>query len=291
MDESHSGLAHRRVGDKTPIQVLHEFGAKTGRAPVYTLERADGEAHQPSFVYRLDVGDITCTGQGTSKKAAKHEAAEGVLKLLELDAENSPLHQRLENDVCSESNDQPNPVGILQELAMQRSWRLPEYVLCMEAGPPHKKEFTVICILETLTERGTGTSKKNAKKVAAEKMLEKLRSLSGSPEITWSPKPHVYLESLRNSKLETMSLLRRNTLSIPNTDYVQMMLELSQEHGFEVTYFDIAELTVNGQYQCLAELSTTPLTVCHGTGISCSNAHNDAAHSALQYIKIMTASK
>lgn len=51
------------------------------------------------------------------------------------------------------------------------------------------------------------------------------------------------------------------------------------------------ELTVNGQYQCLAELSTSPVTVCHGTGISCSNAHNDAAHSALQYIKIMAASK
>lgn len=51
------------------------------------------------------------------------------------------------------------------------------------------------------------------------------------------------------------------------------------------------ELTVNGQYQCLAELSTMPVTVCHGTGISCSNAHNDAAHSALQYIKILAGTK
>lgn len=47
------------------------------------------------------------------------------------------------------------------------------------------------------------------------------------------------------------------------------------------------ELTVNGMYQCLAELSTSPVVVCHGVGISCSNAHNAAAHSALQYIKIM----
>lgn len=88
-----------------------------------------------------------------------------------------------------------------------------------------------------------------------------------------------------------MSSLRRSPLSIPNTDYIQMMLDLSKEQGFEVTYFDIDELTVNGQYQCLAELSTSPVTVCHGTGISCSNAHNDAAHSALQYIKIMASSK
>lgn len=47
------------------------------------------------------------------------------------------------------------------------------------------------------------------------------------------------------------------------------------------------ELTVNGMYQCLAELSTLPVVVCHGVGMSCSNAHNAAAHSALQYIKIM----
>lgn len=47
------------------------------------------------------------------------------------------------------------------------------------------------------------------------------------------------------------------------------------------------EPTVNGMYQCLAELSTSPVVVCHGAGISCSSAHNAAAHSALQYIKIM----
>lgn len=47
------------------------------------------------------------------------------------------------------------------------------------------------------------------------------------------------------------------------------------------------EPTVNGMYQCLAELSTSPVVVCHGAGTSCSNAHNAAAHSALQYIKIM----
>ncbi len=50
------------------------------------------------------------------------------------------------------------------------------------------------------------------------------------------------------------------------------------------------ELTVNGQYQCLVELSTRPVTVCHGTGMTSSNAHNTAAHNALQYIK-MVASK
>uniref|UniRef100_A0A8C8DKI5 Protein kinase, interferon-inducible double stranded RNA dependent activator n=1 Tax=Oryzias sinensis TaxID=183150 RepID=A0A8C8DKI5_9TELE len=163
------------------------------------------------------------------------------------------------------------------ELALQRGWRLPEYTVLRETGPPHIREFTVTCRLE-----------KNHCKAAAEKMMAKLQSLSGCSEVTW---PSVRFDTIRSSTAEKINLLRRNPLSIPNMDYIQLMLELSLEQGFEVTYFDIDELTVNGQYQCLAELSTSPVTVCHGTGISCSNAHNDAAHSALQYIKIMVSSK
>lgn len=57
------------------------------------------------------------------------------------------------------------------------------------------------------------------------------------------PKPSVRFENLRNSMAEKISLLRRNPLSIPNTDYIQMMLDLSNEQGFEVTYFDIGKKT------------------------------------------------
>ncbi|XP_036966097.1 interferon-inducible double-stranded RNA-dependent protein kinase activator A homolog [Acanthopagrus latus] len=280
---------------KTPIQILHEYGTKTGNLPVYIMEKAEGEAHQPSFVFSVKVGDVSCTGQGPSKKAAKHLAAEAALNILHIDAGTVTVPVKSEraesNGDAAETNNHPNSVGILQELALQRGWRLPEYSVLLEAGPPHRREFTVTCRLESLAEKAVGNSKKAAKKAAAEKMVVRLRSLSGCSEITWTPKPSVRFENLRNSLSEKISLLRRNPLSIPNTDYIQMMLELSKEQGFEVTYFDIDELTVNGQYQCLAELSTSPVTVCHGTGISCSNAHNDAAHSALQYIKIMASIK
>lgn len=278
---------------KTPIQILHEYGTKGGNLPVYVMEKAEGEAHQPSFVFSVTIGDVSCTGQGPSKKAAKHRAAEAALSILNIDAGAVNVAGKPDNSngVAAETNNHPNSVGILQELALQRGWRLPEYTVLMEAGPPHKREFTVTCRMESLSEKALGNSKKAAKKAAAEKMVAKLQSLSGCSEITWTPQPSVRFENLRNSSAEKISLLRRNPLSIPNTDYIQMMLDLSKEQGFEVTYFDIDELTVNGQYQCLAELSTSPVTVCHGTGISCSNAHNDAAHSALQYIKIMASIK
>ncbi|KPP68121.1 hypothetical protein Z043_113224 [Scleropages formosus] len=276
---------------KTPIQILHEYGIKTGTVPAYTMEKAEGEAHQPNFVFNVAVGHISCTGQGPTKKAAKHQAAEAALKVLQTESGKSLHTVKVEDDgVSPEPVEQSNPVGILQELALQNGWRRPEYSVCMEVGPPHQREFTVTCRVESLLETGNGSSKKMAKRTAAEKMTAKLHSLSGYPDMLWA-KPRIRLDCLRSCTGEKISMLRRNPLSIPNTDYVQMMLELSQEQGFEVTYFDIEELTVSGQYQCLAELSTSPVAVCHGTGITCSNAHNDAAHSALQYVKIMASKK
>ncbi|XP_052004704.1 interferon-inducible double-stranded RNA-dependent protein kinase activator A homolog [Xyrauchen texanus] len=280
-------LAHPPVNcpDKTPIQILHEYGIKVGSAPKYELLRADGDAHQPCFRFSVTIEEISCKGEGSTKKAAKHEAAEAAIKLLKLDTQ--PNDQRRNNGISSEAGDVSNAVGILQELAMQRVWCLPEYVLCMESGPDHRKEFTIGCRLEGLEETGTGSSKKLARRAAAERMLGKLQSLSGSPEITWSPPSRVYMERLRHSVGENISVLKTTPLSMPNTDYIQMLLELSLEQGFQVTYMDIDELTVNGQYQCLVELSTRPVTVCHGSGMTSSNAHNTAAHNALQYIKMV----
>uniref|UniRef100_A0A9J7Y9Q3 Protein kinase, interferon-inducible double stranded RNA dependent activator n=2 Tax=Cyprinus carpio TaxID=7962 RepID=A0A9J7Y9Q3_CYPCA len=286
MADSHVTMAQQRCQEKTPVQILHEHGIKIGRAPVYELIQSDGDTHQPCFMLTVTIGEITCKGRGSTKKAAKHEAAEAALKLLKRDTQ--PNDQR--DGFSPEAGDTSNPVGVLQELAMHRVWCLPEYVVCMETGPDHMKEFTVACRLEGLEESGTGSSKKLARRAAAERMLGKLQSLSGSTEITWSPPSRVYVESLRQATGEKISLLRRTPLSLPNTDYIQMLLEISLELGFQVTYIDIDELTVNGQYQCLVELSTRPVTVCHGTGMTSSNAHNTAAHNALQYIK-MVASK
>ncbi|KAL7989826.1 hypothetical protein Chor_012492 [Crotalus horridus] len=67
---------------KTPISLLQEYGTRIGKTPVYDLLKAEGQAHQPNFTFRVTVGDISCTGQGPSKKAAKHKAAEVALRLL-----------------------------------------------------------------------------------------------------------------------------------------------------------------------------------------------------------------
>ncbi|XP_029788828.1 interferon-inducible double-stranded RNA-dependent protein kinase activator A isoform X1 [Suricata suricatta] len=281
---------------KTPIQVLHEYGMKTKNIPVYECERSDVQIHVPTFTFRVTVGDITCTGEGTSKKLAKHRAAEAAINILKANASICfAVPDPLMPDPSKQPKNQLNPIGSLQELAIHHGWRLPEYTLSQEGGPAHKREYTTICRLESFMETGKGASKKQAKRNAAEKFLAKFSNIS--------PENHISLtnvvghslgctwHSLRNSPGEKINLLKRSLLSIPNTDHIQLLSEIAKEQGFNITYLDIEELSANGQYQCLAELSTSPITVCHGSGISCGNAQSDAAHNALQYLKIIAERK
>ncbi|XP_028662062.2 interferon-inducible double-stranded RNA-dependent protein kinase activator A homolog [Erpetoichthys calabaricus] len=269
---------------KTPIQMLQEYGALSGTPPVFEMLRTEGPAHLPHFIFSVKIGDVTCSGQGSSKKAAKHNASEAALNILKGEAGVSFQVPKVEgSDSPKEQTNHSNIIGTLQEMAIQKGWRPPVYSATVEVGPAGTWQYSVTCRMETFEEIGNGRSKKEAKKLAAEKMVSKLKSLPECFDISGAK---FKWENLKNSAAEKISLLKRTPLSLPNANYEQMLSELAQEQGFEVLYLDIDELTVNGQYQCLAELSTVPVVLCHGTGISQGNAREDAAHNVLQYLKI-----
>uniref|UniRef100_A0A8C2R994 RISC-loading complex subunit TARBP2 n=2 Tax=Caprinae TaxID=9963 RepID=A0A8C2R994_CAPHI len=122
---------------KTPISLLQEYGTRIGKTPVYDLLKAEGQAHQPNFTFRVTVGDTSCTGQGPSKKAAKHKAAEVALKhlkggsMLEPSLEDSssfsPLDSSLPEDV---------PVFTAAAAATPVPSAVPTRSSPMEAQPP-----------------------------------------------------------------------------------------------------------------------------------------------------------
>jgi ribonuclease III len=63
----------------------------------------------------------------------------------------------------------------LQELCQERLKTLPEYRVVSEAGPDHRKEFTVeLSIRGEVCGRGTGRNKKEAEQRAAKEALQKL---------------------------------------------------------------------------------------------------------------------
>uniref|UniRef100_A0A2K6TPK7 RISC-loading complex subunit TARBP2 n=1 Tax=Saimiri boliviensis boliviensis TaxID=39432 RepID=A0A2K6TPK7_SAIBB len=333
---------------KTPISLLQEYGTRIGKTPVYDLLKAEGQAHQPNFTFRVTVGDTSCTGQGPSKKAAKHKAAEVALKhlkggsmlepALEDSSSFSPLDSSLPEDVpvftaaaaatpvpsvvltrsppmemqppVSPQQSECNPVGALQELVVQKGWRLPEYTVTQESGPAHRKEFTMTCRVERFIEIGSGTSKKLAKRNAAAKMLLRVHTVpldardgnevepdddhfsivsgQGSRALgcTW--------DSLRNSVGEKILSLRScslGSLGALGPACCRVLTELSEEQAFHVSYLDIEELSLSGLCQCLVELSTQPATVCHGSATTREAARGEAARRALQYLKIMAGSK
>ncbi|XP_030633015.1 RISC-loading complex subunit tarbp2 isoform X2 [Chanos chanos] len=317
---------------KTPISLLQEYGTRIGKTPVYDLLKAEGQAHQPNFTFRVSVGDISCTGQGPSKKAAKHKAAEAALKMLkggmmggmggngvggeELVGIDMPLEGECpQSELKSSSSTQQaecNPVGALQELVVQKGWRLPEYTVTQESGPAHRKEFTMTCRVERFVEIGSGTSKKLAKRNAAAKMLSRIHDVpvdlrssheAEAEDDTFTMHMGGRLEggkckgfgctwdSLRNSAGEKILQLRSHPLGLPDSNFCSLLHELSEEQRFDVSYLDLEERSLSGLCQCLVELSTQPITVCHGFAQSQDAARASAAHNALQYLKIMAGGK
>ena len=83
-------------------------------------------------------------------------------------------------------------------------------------------------------------------------------------------------------------LLQTTCLSAKDVNYVKFLQEIATEHQFEVTFVDIEERTFSGRHQCLVQLSTFPVAVCPGSGVNSTDAQSDAAHNALEYLKIMT---
>ncbi|XP_055648356.1 RISC-loading complex subunit TARBP2 isoform X2 [Falco peregrinus] len=303
---------------KTPISLLQEYGTRIGKTPGYDLLKAEGQAHQPNFTFRVTVGDISCTGQGPSKKAAKHKAAEVALKLLkggdmlEPTAPEEPRGTPLEMKTpVSPPQSECNPVGALQELVVQKGWRLPEYTVTQESGPAHRKEFTMTCRVERFVEIGSGTSKKLAKRNAAAKMLVRIHNVPMEPregseaeveedqfsmacprlEGLRGRAPGCTWDSLRNSAGEKIVQLRSHPLAPMGAGACALLQELSEEQSFAISYLDIDALSLSGLHQCLVELSTQPATVCHGAAPSRDGARSQAARNALQYLRIMAGGK
>ena len=214
-----------------------------------------------------------------------------------------------------------NPIGWLQEMCMSRRWPPPTYETETEVGLPHERLFTIACSILNYREVGKGKSKKIAKRLAAHKMWTRLQEdpldhnqivdamrseLEGDnrncgqyygdlkdisvPTLTsqHSSKVSQFHKTLKNSTGKKLLKLQKTCLKGPSIDYVKLLSEIANENQFEVTYVDIEEKTFNNLCQCLVQLSTLPVGVCHGSGPTAADAQREAAQNALEYLKIMT---
>lgn len=318
---------------KTPISFLQEYATKHAVTPQYDLIANEGAVHEPTFIMRVTVGEnTTATGKGSSKKKAKHAAAQNALNLLlgGVSAPNGSEETEVKEAVSPTSSgktkedDGGNPIGELQEFTQKKLLKPPIYEFITEQGPPHAREFICNIKLGKYVDKGTGRSKKTAKRTAAANMLAQLKSVSHDKEsskqledsdeeedIALGFEPSSSYSGLKKPKTaQSNSVSPQSALEIqrfyekvmtaggkqvrgqgqaltPPTNYCQMLQEIAEVQRFEVQYFDIKDDSAIGMNQCLVQLSTAPVAVCQGTGPIMDEAHANAAHNALQYLRIM----
>ncbi|XP_062546654.1 interferon-inducible double-stranded RNA-dependent protein kinase activator A homolog isoform X1 [Armigeres subalbatus] len=312
---------------KTPISVLQELLSRRGITPQYDLIQVEGAVHEPTFRYRVSYQDKDAMGTGKSKKEAKHAAAKALIDKLAGnafgDSTTTGLNIKAEAGVDGDDEPAGNPIGWLQEMCMARRWPPPTYETEMEVGLPHERQFTIACAVLKYREVGKGKSKKIAKRQAAQRMWQRLQdqplepnqiiqmldeegneelkaaSISGRfaglkdariPSLTTGhgQKVSQFHKALKARSGESLRQLQFTCLADRSIDFVQMLHEIASEQRFEVTYVDIDEKTLTDRFQCLVQLSTLPVAVCHGSGNTAKEAQTAAARNSLEYLKIMT---
>lgn len=284
---------------KTPVSILQELLSRRGITPGYELVQIEGAIHEPTFRFRVSFKDkdtpFTAMGAGRSKKEAKHAAARALIdKLIGAQLPESPSSSagpsvtgltvagsggdgNANATGGGDASDKTvgNPIGWLQEMCMQRRWPPPSYETETEVGLPHERLFTIACSILNYREMGKGKSKKIAKRLAAHRMWMRLQETPiDSGKIS---------DSICGELEGEKTCLKNNKI-----DYIKLLGEIATENQFEVTYVDIEEKTFSGQFQCLVQLSTLPVGVCHGSGPTAADAQRHAAQNALEYLKIMT---
>jgi len=301
--------------ETNPVGALQERFQSRGITPTYRVVQAEGASHAPTFSFQVILGELTSTGTGSSKKQAKHAAARAMLDKLDGRVPAQDGQQPLPPVPEANGSQAPgNTVGGLQELCVKNGFPMPTYSVGVVAGQPHQRNFAITCTVGKMKENGGGGSKKDAKREAAQKMIDKLKSLgpTGPEQVgELSPEDEEIMTKMANVKIETLTTeasekvaafyknlqnangkylakLHVTSLKSRTTDYQTMLEEISKEQKFEVTYVEVDEKTEEGESQCLVQISTLPVAVCYAVGKDYTKAKADAARITLNYLKMMT---
>jgi len=216
-----------------------------------------------------------------------------------------------------------NKIGMLQEFCVTKGLPMPVYEVQHVGGQPHQRIFTIGVKVGSLALTGEGTSKKESKREAATKMYDKLKELGqgalpmiNGGNVKLEPGSHPdnsgefksietlsgkgreqigkFFGDLSVGKNSVMASLHRNGATVASAagpNYVKFLKDLAEEQKFAITYVELDEPVEGGGVMSLAQISSMPVAVCNGIGATAEAANNEAAKSALLYLKMMTKKK
>ena len=160
--EEPEGRLAKRKSFLVSAPVLAKFGESIGLGP--ELRLGVGEARSGGHAKASILADAVEALFGAVYLDGGLEAARGIIEpVLEVGLEERS------------SMSHADPKTLLQELVQGRGWDLPRYRVVAEAGPDHRKRFTVECsVEERVLGAAEGGSKKLAEQAAAARALERL---------------------------------------------------------------------------------------------------------------------
>ncbi|KAI5699805.1 hypothetical protein M8J75_009055 [Diaphorina citri] len=183
------------MSPKTPVSILHEYCILHHCVPEYIPKSEEKTSKTDTiFTFELYLFNEYVSGSGTSKKAAKHETARALLKLL---AEKDPelksflKENGLDDDTKIETpyvhHNSENYVGKLEVLCLLNNLPTPVYNQLYEEGMSHDKTFTCTCKLGNLLVEASHRTKQQAKHTSALLMIESLEKSLEDAFITTVP--------------------------------------------------------------------------------------------------------
>ncbi|XP_054282257.1 uncharacterized protein LOC128999664 isoform X1 [Macrosteles quadrilineatus] len=174
------------MGSKTPVSILQELLHKKGMTPHYELIYNGTGTKDPLYKFKVSAMNMIAIGDGKTKKEAKHDAAATLLNRLlgnrefEMNGMDFVEGNHKEGvDIASPytGSIKMNFVGKLDEICVLNKIPIANYTLASEEGPPHARIFAMKCTLGKFSEVAVARTKKQAKHLVAQKMIDKMEKL------------------------------------------------------------------------------------------------------------------
>ena len=178
--------------EENAIAFLNTYATKNGKVfPEYREKEARGEPHKRTFSMTCEFVGLEVSCEGKSKKDAKRACAVSMVKKM-----------REAGLLSTAESMEYEPVAVLQQLLQKKNYPIPKYEETGQTGLAHCKQFTISVTASYPDGRliceaavATGSSKKEAKKKAANDLLTRVK-----PLLDTSPLVSIYTSSIQFQK-------------------------------------------------------------------------------------------
>ena len=168
--------------EENAVAYLNTHATRNGLPPpVYKEKEVRGEPHKRTFTITCEFVNLEVSCEGKSKKEAKRACAVSMVRKMK--------EQGL---ISAAQSMEYEPVAVLQQLLQKKNYPVPSYEEVGQGGLPHCKLFTISATAQYADgklicepAKATASSKKEAKKKAANELLTRVKPLlETSPSVS-----------------------------------------------------------------------------------------------------------